>query len=149
MSNPYQKAINNHDNCIFRVAAKAIIVADGRVLLVKDAPGDLWGFPGGGIDYGEDAIIALARELFEEISVPIGSALIEPRPVCVTAGHIKAGLPRVNIYYRVTTDSRLISLGHDAEELSWVDKEALSTIDFDPANGDMNELSRIVQDLLS
>lgn len=53
-------------------AALAIVVRDGRVLLVRRAnPPDagLWGFPGGRIEWGESAGAAAARELAEETGV--------------------------------------------------------------------------------
>lgn len=53
-------------------AAIAIVVRDGRVLLVRRAnPPDagLWGFPGGRIEWGEGAGAAAARELAEETGV--------------------------------------------------------------------------------
>lgn len=37
-----------------------------RVLLVKDAHSMLWGFPGGGIEGGEEHVDTLKREVFEE-----------------------------------------------------------------------------------
>ncbi|MEP9377274.1 NUDIX hydrolase [Aquabacter sp. CN5-332] len=53
-------------------AALAVVVREGRVLLVRRAnPPDagLWGFPGGRIEWGETAAEAAVRELMEETSV--------------------------------------------------------------------------------
>jgi mutator protein MutT len=53
-----------------RVAA-AVICKDGRYLLAKrpahKPQGGLWEFPGGKIESGETAQVALARELVEEL----------------------------------------------------------------------------------
>lgn len=54
-------------DCLYRIAVKAIIVKDGKVLLVKEQDDEWWSFPGGGIDYGESTEHALGRELPEEL----------------------------------------------------------------------------------
>ena len=66
------------------------LVRDGRVLLVhrrpdKRARPDLWDLPGGVMEAGESELVALARELHEELGVQIstGSASLLGR---VTAG---------------------------------------------------------------
>ena len=52
-----------------RVSAKAIVVQDGRILLVRnhDAQGVWFCLPGGGQAHGEALTDALKRECFEEI----------------------------------------------------------------------------------
>lgn len=55
-----------------KLAALAVIVKDGHVLLVKrrnDPDAGLWGFPGGHVDLGETALDAAVRELREETGV--------------------------------------------------------------------------------
>ena len=57
---------------IFRPAVAAILQdRSGRILICErsDQPG-AWQFPQGGIDPGETAATALAREVLEEISLP-------------------------------------------------------------------------------
>ena len=56
-----------------RVVA-AIIEHQGKILIAKRSYGQfagLWEFPGGKIEDGEDEIIALKREIFEELHVEI------------------------------------------------------------------------------
>ncbi|MEU8230505.1 NUDIX domain-containing protein [Actinoplanes sp. NPDC048967] len=60
----------------------AALVRDGRVLLVHRSPDrqvypDVWDLPGGHIDPGETELVALAREMHEELGVRIapGSAI--------------------------------------------------------------------------
>lgn len=53
-----------------RVAAYAVVVRDGRVLLSRLAPRvsrtEQWTLPGGGLDHGEDPRDAVVREIHEE-----------------------------------------------------------------------------------
>lgn len=53
-----------------RLAAYALCIEDGRVLLSRVAPGypaeGLWTLPGGGVDFAEDPADAARRELAEE-----------------------------------------------------------------------------------
>jgi ADP-ribose pyrophosphatase YjhB (NUDIX family) len=61
-----------------RVAAYAVIIRDGQILLSRLAPHvsreGLWTLPGGGLDHGEDPRDAVVREVHEEtgLSVQIG-----------------------------------------------------------------------------
>lgn len=57
-----------------RLAARALIVIDGCLLLVNAYPGDgpnLWCAPGGGCEVGEAVPDALTREVFEETGLQI------------------------------------------------------------------------------
>lgn len=53
-----------------RVAAYAVVIRDGEVLLSRLAPHltpvELWTLPGGGLDHGEDPRDAVVREVYEE-----------------------------------------------------------------------------------
>ncbi|WP_340379158.1 NUDIX hydrolase [Streptomyces sp. SS7] len=52
-----------------RVAAYAVVVRDGRLLLARspaDDGGHEWVLPGGGMDHGEDPLDTVVRELDEE-----------------------------------------------------------------------------------
>jgi 8-oxo-dGTP pyrophosphatase MutT (NUDIX family) len=60
------------------VAAAFITDAAGRVLLVKPASRDEWGFVGGWVDRGESPHQGCAREVKEEIGLdlPVGGLLV-------------------------------------------------------------------------
>ncbi|MEY8042971.1 NUDIX hydrolase [Saccharopolyspora cebuensis] len=49
----------------FRLAAYAVCVEDGRVLLIRHASGD-WSLPGGEVEHAEDPFHAVVREFAEE-----------------------------------------------------------------------------------
>ena len=56
-------------NSFYRVSLKAVIKNNkGQVLVVKEKGSD-WTLPGGGIDFGEDVVAGLKRELYEEVLI--------------------------------------------------------------------------------
>lgn len=62
--------ITGRNDFLFRVSLKAVIRNDnGHVLVVKENGRDWWDIPGGGLEHGETIKEALARELFEEVSL--------------------------------------------------------------------------------
>jgi nucleoside triphosphatase len=56
---------------VLRPAAYAVIVNDGKVLLLKSRHGGKYCLPGGGIDAGERIEVALKREVREETGIEI------------------------------------------------------------------------------
>lgn len=149
MANPHKK-LQKLDNSVFRVAVKALILDGESVLIIKDDSDNDWGFPGGGIDYGEDVRTALERELHEEVAIPFGSFKSIPKLVHVSAGHVKQDIPRVNIFYFVDVDPSLIKLGPDAKEIKWISiKDELDAVVWDPAHGDPTKVNKILKSALS
>lgn len=57
------------------ISVKAVIIEDGRVLLLANDRGE-WELPGGRIDPGESESVALVREIEEELGV---AARLGPR----------------------------------------------------------------------
>ena len=51
-----------------RVTVKALVVKNGKVLLIKESPelSGKWELPGGGLDFGEEIHEGLKREVEEE-----------------------------------------------------------------------------------
>ncbi len=64
------------------VVAAALIAPDGRVCMHRRPAdkehGDLWEFPGGKVEAGEDLRSALARELAEELGIAVDPAHFIP-----------------------------------------------------------------------
>jgi 8-oxo-dGTP diphosphatase len=67
---------------VLLVVAAALIDADGRVLMQRRPAGKahagLWEFPGGKVEPGESAELALARELEEELGIIVAAADLAP-----------------------------------------------------------------------
>lgn len=69
-------------NPTMTVVAAALADGQGRVLLQKRLPDrpmpDLWEFPGGKVEDGEQPEAALVRELAEELGVAVGADSLVP-----------------------------------------------------------------------
>lgn len=76
-----------------------VLHRDGRVLIAKRPAhkrhGGLWEFPGGKIESGEDAHMALVRELREELGIEIAASA---PLVSVRDGHIALHARRVEVF---------------------------------------------------
>ncbi len=83
-----------------RLAARAIILHEGRLLLVNAYPGrqsDLWCAPGGGVEPGQSLPDNLIREVREEcgLSVSVG-----PLALVNEFHDPKSGFHQVDLYFR-------------------------------------------------
>lgn len=104
-----------------RLAARAIVVHDGRLLLVNAYPGargsDLWCAPGGGVESGRSIPDNLKREVTEEcgLTIDVGALAL------VNEFHDPAsGFHQVELFFRCTIlDGQLTS--------DWRDPEAVVT----------------------
>jgi 8-oxo-dGTP diphosphatase len=58
---------------IVRISAKAVVVVDGRLLLLRhrDVEGDWYSLPGGGQRHGETLVEAVERECLEETGLRV------------------------------------------------------------------------------
>ncbi len=85
-----------------RLAARALILQDDRLLLVNAYPGnrsDLWCAPGGGVETGSSLPDNLIREMHEEtgLTVQVGD------PALINEFHDPAtGFHQVDIFFRCT-----------------------------------------------
>ncbi len=91
-----------------RKRAAAVIVRDGRVLMVhersrRSGGGEWWTLPGGGVEPGETTEEALRREVFEETGLVVSAArhvLEMPYPSGMTSVFsvdVADGEPRVGV----------------------------------------------------
>ena len=83
-----------------RLAVRAVIVHEGRLLVVNAYPGDqsdLWCAPGGGVERGASLPDNLAREVHEEL----GLAIRVGAPCLVNEFHDPArGFHQVDLFFR-------------------------------------------------
>jgi len=101
-----------------RIAARALILLEDRLLLVNAYPGgrsDLWCAPGGGAEPGQSLPDALIREVMEEtgLSITVGP------PALINEFHDpNRGFHQVDLFFRCTLQSG--SLSDD-----WIDPEGV------------------------
>lgn len=105
----------------FYVGIKAVIVQDGKVLMLKHAQKNFWDLPGGRIDENESIEETLQRELHEELPsathVEIGSIMDAFR----LPGSVDGKLGLTLLFYKVHAlfpEGVAISPEHSAYE--WV-----------------------------
>jgi 8-oxo-dGTP diphosphatase len=113
-----------------RLAARALILQDDRLLLVNAYPGgqsDLWCAPGGGVERGTSIPENLAREVMEET----GLAIAVGDPALVNEFHDPAtGFHQVEVFFRCTITAGKI-------DPAWQDPEGVVTTRHFFARADM------------
>lgn len=117
---------------IVRVAAAVITRPDGRVLLAQRPEGKpyagYWEFPGGKLEPGETAAVALARELREELGIAVKRATPWIVQEFVYAhAHVELEFFRVLAW---TGEP----FGHDGQSFSWQRPGAFDVAPLLPAN---------------
>ena len=94
-----------------RIAARAIILHEGRLLLVNAWPGgrsDLWCAPGGGVERGQSLPETLMREVAEETGLRIA---VED-PALVNEFHDPArGFHQIEVFFRARITGEGLDLG--------------------------------------
>jgi len=115
-----------------RVGAGAMVIHDGKILLVKRGvePGKgLWAIPGGTLRLGETLQACAAREILEEtgVTVAIGECLY----VFDLIERDEAG--KIKFHFVVADFAALFVSGEpkgadDADEAQWFDPEAMAGI---------------------
>lgn len=106
----------------FRNAAKAFIVKDGKLLLLKRRPNDVhkpgaWDIPGGRLEPGESPFLGLQRETKEEAGIEIEIVL----PLDVHYFVRDDGQQITLMIFLCRTKSSKIKLSEEHTEYQWVD----------------------------
>jgi 8-oxo-dGTP pyrophosphatase MutT (NUDIX family) len=105
---------------VIRIAAALLIGADGRTLLVRKRGTQAFMQPGGKIDAGETAPVALARELHEELGLRV-----EPDQAAFLGefSAMAANEPGFEVncqLYRLDVDQDVVPAA-EIEEVVWID----------------------------
>lgn len=122
--------LNEIKDCLYRVANKAVIVKDGKLLITREKEG-YYSLPGGGFDYGESVAGALTRELKEEIGIDANDVEIGDAPIHMANDGVINGIPRFMLFYPV----KLVNDKVQEKELSfkWVSPDELSKAELSPS----------------
>lgn len=120
-----------------RLATRAVIIRDARLLLVNAYPGDhsdLWCAPGGGVQPGTSLPDNLRRELREETGLRIKVG----QPCLVNEFHDPAsGFHQVEVFFRCrVTAGRLSTAWRDPEAVvtrrRWVTEQEMAVLRVKP-----------------
>ena len=113
-----------------RVALKAIIEQDGKILVIKRSANDdidksTWDIPGGKIDFGEKPEEALSREIMEETGLKV--RLI--RPFRTWAFMANEETQVVGITFLAKYVSGEVKLSEEHEIYKWIEPEAFQGLE--------------------
>lgn len=111
----------------FYVGIKAVIVNNGKALVVSDPRFKGYDLPGGKIDEGESIEEALKRELREELGIEsfeMGEILY----ALERYGYHVANTSIMLIFYKATANTNKIMLNDEHSEFRWIDKSELKQL---------------------
>lgn len=118
--------------CTYRISVKAAIKDnDGRILLLRERDGS-WELPGGGLEHGEDAVAALAREIAEETGMTV--EWMSEQPEAFWTIRKEVGSPTLKwfafVVYgaKVSGEFRLDSTNDEAQEAKYFTREEAKTL---------------------
>lgn len=115
--------LNDIDDCLYRVAARVLIVQDNKVLLVRESDDDWWALPGGGVDHGELIESTLTREIEEELGVPANEVSSDFQIVYYNIGNIVNGVPRMNLFFKAAIQEDQLQKTDHVSEWRWFTKD--------------------------
>lgn len=124
--------MNKSFNIPLHVVAAAVFNESGKVLITRRPDhvhqGGLWEFPGGKVEAGESASVALTRELHEEVGIDVQ----QTRPLIRTT-HAYPDKEVLLDVWRVDGFSGEAH-GKEGQPFKWVDPEQLANFSFPEAN---------------
>lgn len=121
--------------CFHRVTVKALVVKDGKILLLKESEelSGKWELPGGGLDFGEDIFEGLKREVQEEMGVKVKN--IEKRPIYVWPWRYEKNKRNIGWYYslvlcyKVELENFDFKVTEECEDIGFFSREDFQNID--------------------
>ena len=115
--------LNEIDDCLYRVAARVLIIQDDKILLVKEASDHWWAFPGGGVDHGETIESTVMREVGEELGVSADEVLSDFQIVYYNIGSVVNAVPRMNLFFKVSMPEKSLKKTDHVSEWKWFTKD--------------------------
>lgn len=131
------------DDSLYRVAVRALITQDSKVLAVQEFDSNQWSIPGGGVDYGEDLQTGLLREIEEELGVSSESVSSDFQIIHYDIGKVVNGVPRMNIFFTVSVPENKIKPTAHVKEWGWFTTDEFLELDMNPSHN-KPELIKII-----
>lgn len=135
--------LNDIDDCLYRVAIRALIVQDNKVLLVKEAFYDWWAIPGGGVDHDETVESCLVREIGEELGIPAENVSSDFEIAHYNIGNVVNAVPRMNLFLKASIPKHLLQKTDHVAEWRWFTREEFLQVDMNPSY-DQNTLVGVI-----
>jgi nucleoside triphosphatase len=102
-------------------AVAALIAHQDKVLLVRTHKwSGLWGIPGGKIDYGEDALTALKREMREEVGLEIRDIEYAFFTEIIEDPKFHKPAHFISLEYVAYSDSSNVNFNEEIAEFAWL-----------------------------
>ena len=115
-----------------RVAQKAVLVKDGKVLVTRDSRDKVFELPGGRLDDSEEPAAGILREIKEELGV---EAKILDVLSIETMYHQRDQESMLVIYYEIGLVNEGANFDVDpkeVDEMQWVDKDTYKSFEYFP-----------------
>lgn len=135
--NQIQQEINQSFGNHLRIRVCGICFKENSILLIKHEPlgekGYLWAPPGGGMEYNENAIECLKREMLEETGL-----VVEVKQLLFVHEYIKPPLHALELFFMTEVVGGKLIKGTDPEmskehqiikEVAFIDLEDISKMD--------------------
>lgn len=135
--------LNEIDDCLYRVAARVLVVHEGKILLVKEVDDDWWALPGGGIDHGESIELTVIREIEEELGVSADEIQSDFEIVYYNIGNVVNAVPRMNLFFKVSVPESSIQKTNHVSEWRWFTKDEFLNQELH-ASYDKSKLSDVI-----
>jgi 8-oxo-dGTP pyrophosphatase MutT (NUDIX family) len=135
--------LNDIDDCLYRVAARVLVVQNGKVLLVRESDDDWWALPGGGVDHGESIQSTLFREVEEELGVSAKKISSDFQIVHYNIGNVVNGIPRMNLFFKVSIPQDHIQQTDHVLEWKWFTRDEFMEVDLH-ASYDKTKLGQVI-----
>lgn len=114
----------------FFVGAKAVLVNDKKVLLLKNVQKNrksTWDLPGGGLEEGESLVEALKREVREETGITnfTTGEVLDVRPL---HENVKKDIGLLFVIFLCKTEENSVRLSEEHGEHKWITKRGINKI---------------------
>lgn len=124
--------LNDIDDCLYRVAIRALIVQNDKVLLVQEKE-RWWAVPGGGVGHGETAESTLFREIEEELGVPATEVSSDLQIAHYNIGNVVNAVPRMNLFFKASIPEELLKKTTHVAKWKWFTKDGFLELEIHPS----------------